>query len=240
MTSTLHPSPLNDALEHATHPTAVPIEHRFSPYTDNGGTVLAIAGEDFCVIAGDTRQSEGYNINSRRVPKVFKLNNQTVLTNAGFAADGVHLAKRVKQRMEWYTHAHDKEMPSPSVAQLMQTMLYGKRFFPYYVYNIVGGLDNEGRGCVYSFDPVGSYERRPYQAGGSAASLVQPFLDNQVGLKNIVDAPQTPLSLDRALRLVRDAFTSATERDIYTGDYLQVMIVTREGVEEREYTLKFD
>ena len=38
----------------------------------------------------------------------------------------------------------------------------------------------EGRGCVYSFDPVGSYEREAYRAGGSAGAILQPLLDNQV------------------------------------------------------------
>ena len=37
-----------------------------------------------------------------------------------------------------------------------------------------------GKGCVYSFDPVGSYERETYRAGGSASALLQPLLDNQV------------------------------------------------------------
>ena len=37
-----------------------------------------------------------------------------------------------------------------------------------------------GKGCIYSFDPVGSYERETYRAGGSAASMLQPLLDNQV------------------------------------------------------------
>ena len=50
-----------------------PIQHQYSPYTDNGGTSLAIAGKDFCIIAGDTRQSEGYSINTRYSPKVFQL-----------------------------------------------------------------------------------------------------------------------------------------------------------------------
>ena len=33
---------------------------------------------------------------------------------------------------------------------------------------------------MFSFDPVGSYERETYRAGGSASSLLQPLLDNQV------------------------------------------------------------
>ena len=40
-----------------------------------------------------------------------------------------------------------------------------------------------GKGCIYSFDPVGSYEREVYRAGGSAASMLQPLLDNQVRME---------------------------------------------------------
>jgi len=39
-----------------------------------------------------------------------------------------------------------------------------------------------GKGCVYSFDPVGSYEREVYRAGGTAGAILQPLLDNQVGV----------------------------------------------------------
>jgi hypothetical protein len=51
----------------------MPQTRSFNPYTENGGTILAIAGEDFSVIAGDTRQSEGYSIQTRYAPKVFRL-----------------------------------------------------------------------------------------------------------------------------------------------------------------------
>lgn len=53
--------------------TQHPTQHQFNPYTENGGTILAIAGADFSVIAGDTRQSEGFSIQTRYAPKVFKL-----------------------------------------------------------------------------------------------------------------------------------------------------------------------
>ena len=53
--------------------TSQPSQRSFNPYTENGGTILAVAGADFSVIAGDTRQSEGYSIQTRYAPKVFRL-----------------------------------------------------------------------------------------------------------------------------------------------------------------------
>lgn len=49
------------------------VGHQFNPYTSNGGAVAAICGQDYCIVAGDTRQSEGYNIQTRHKPKVFRL-----------------------------------------------------------------------------------------------------------------------------------------------------------------------
>jgi 20S proteasome alpha/beta subunit len=36
-------------------------------------------------------------------------------------------------------------MPLRSIARLIQTMLYAQRFFPYYVYNILGGIEEDGK-----------------------------------------------------------------------------------------------
>lgn len=36
-------------------------------------------------------------------------------------------------------------MTSGAIAAMLSTILYGRRFFPYYVYNIIGGLDEQGR-----------------------------------------------------------------------------------------------
>ena len=46
--------------------------------------------------------------------------------------------------------------------------------------NILAGLDDSGRGVIYSYDPVGHMEKCTYRAGGSSVSLLQPLLDNQV------------------------------------------------------------
>lgn len=34
-----------------------------------------------------------------------------------------------------------------AIARMIQTMLYAKRFFPYYVYNILGGIEEDGQSC---------------------------------------------------------------------------------------------
>jgi 20S proteasome subunit beta 6 len=57
-------------------------------------------------------------------------------------------------------------------------------------------------------------------------------------IKNNVDKGSLPL--DKALRIAKDAFTSATERDIYTGDYLELFIITKDGVELQKHELKKD
>ena len=41
-----------------------------------------------------------------------------------------------------------------------------------------------------------------------------------------------PLSLDRAMRLVKDVFISAAERDACPGDALRIFTVTKEGIRE--------
>ena len=228
-------------------------------YTDNGGTTVAIAGDGVCVMAGDTRSTPGYSINTRYAPKVFKIGGSTssqedatiLLSVVGFAADGEALKERLDAICKMYRYRHGKPMTVNACAKRLSTILYQKRFFPYYVYAILGGLDEEGKGAVYSYDPVGSYERAQCRAGGAAASLIMPFLDNQVNFKNqyipgsgvghaLQERERKPLPRAEVEVLVKDAFDSAVERHIEVGDGLQVMIITKDGVEEKVIPLKKD
>lgn len=47
-------------------------------------------------------------------------------------------------------------MTSGAIAAMLSTILYGRRFFPYYVYNIIGGLDEEGGYCCYPLLTLGA------------------------------------------------------------------------------------
>jgi len=236
-----------------------PSEHGFDPYTDNGGLTVSISGADFTIMAGDTRHTTGYSINSRMAPKVFKIGGTTssqddatiVLSVCGFAADGAALRDRLDTICKIYRYRHGKSMSLNACAKRLSTILYQKRFFPYYAYAILGGLDEEGKGAVYSYDPVGSYEREQCRAGGGAASLIMPFLDNQVNFKNqyipgsgeghaLKERECKPLTRPEVETIVKDAFDGAVERYIEVGDSLQMMIITKDGIEEVFLPLKKD
>jgi 20S proteasome subunit beta 6 len=224
-------------------------------YTDNGGSTLGITGEDFAILAGDTRSTSGYSINSRFVPKVFRIGDdestRIVLAVVGFAADGNALKERLDAIVKMYKYQHGKSISVKACAQRLSTILYQKRFFPYYVTAILGGLDEKGRGALYSYDPVGSYEREQCRAAGAAASLIMPFLDNQVNFKNQYEPGSgeghnlkprvvTDLPRETVVKLVKDAFTSAAERHIEVGDGLQMLVITKGGIEELFTPLKRD
>ena len=49
--------------------------HPLAPrrYDDNGGTVVAVAGDDYCIVAASTRMSTGYSILTRNKSKILQL-----------------------------------------------------------------------------------------------------------------------------------------------------------------------
>lgn len=228
-------------VENSPYTASGPVQHGFNPYTMNGGTIVGISGEDFCVIAGDTRLSESYEILSRTEPKLTKLNSQVVSAMAGFKGDSTTLLKNLEYKLEMYKHDHNKEMNATAVAQMLSNTLYYKRFFPYYTYNIIGGVDAEGKGCCFSYDPVGSYQRVPHTAAGTGMELLQPLLDNQLGYKNqSPDIPRTALSKDQVVALIKDIFVGATEREIQTGDNVDIFVITKDGIETERMPLRRD
>lgn len=74
---------------------------------------------------------------------------------------------------------------------MISIMMYGRRFFPYYTNTVVTGLDTDGKGCIFAFDPVGSMTQQLYACEGSAMPLILPILDAHVSSARATDRAVT-------------------------------------------------
>ena len=70
----------------------------WSPYDLNGGTTVAVAGQDYCVVAATTRLSTGYSVLTRTHTMMTHLSPVCVLASAGFDGDRATLTKKLKVR----------------------------------------------------------------------------------------------------------------------------------------------
>lgn len=229
---------------HQDRPQTAPVDAakecpRWSPYTDNGGTCLAVAGDDYAVVVADTRLSTGYSIHTRKSSKVTQLTEKCCIASCGMKADAITLHRLLKTRIVMYEHHHRRQPSVTAIAQMLSTVLYGRRFFPYYTFNVVAGVDDEGKGAVYHYDAIGSFERVPYTTSGSGSSLVMSVLDNKIAKTNQL-IQGAALSKVDIIELCKDVISSVGERDIYTGDDAEIFTVDASGISKQDFELKKD
>ena len=209
-------------------------EEGYNPYMNNNGTVISFVGQDYLMLASDTRLSVGYSILSRNSPKIFRISEKTFLASSGMYADIMALVKNLKIRIDIYKSKNNSEPSIESLAQLLSITLYGKRFFPYYTFNVLAGVNDKGEFKMYGYDAIGSYDCLDYGANGSGKELVIPVLDSVLKYGKKPD-------LETGKRLAKSAMSGCSNRDIYTGDNLHMVIIKTDGSYiEETYPLRDD
>ena len=67
------------------------------------------------------------------------------------------------------------------------------------------------------------------------------FANNSIQIaKKHQNIAKTDLTREETEDIVKDAFNSAGERDIYTGDHVQLLTISAEGITEIVFDLKYD
>lgn len=200
--------------------------YRWNPYSLEGGSTAAVCGDDFAIIASDTRMSQfEINILTRQAEKITVLNDSIILACSGFYGDVLQLRRLLEARLHKYRFDYRDNMTVDLCAELLSRNLYYRRFFPYYTGAILAGIDENGHGAVFSYDPIGCIQRVVYTASGSAEPMIIPFFDCQIDqVTQAEDAEKVPLTIDRAASLMKDAFRMSAEREISTGDKIHLVI----------------
>lgn len=218
----------------------------WSPYQDNGGTALGVAGKGFAVLAADTRMSNGYSICNRNTSKCTQLTSHVVIASGGMQADRASLHKQIGFRLQHYEYRNGKVPGLRAIQQMLSNMLYSRRFFPLYTYNMLAGVDEDGNGIIFGFDVVGCTEALNHGCVGSGRDQIEPLMDmhlnrvNQVGADGKKLGKNEDLTKEEAVELVQDALTSCGERDLETGDHVEIFVITKDGVERIPFELKRD
>lgn len=156
-------------------------EQEFDPYNDNKGTIVGIAGEDYVVIAADTRLPDGFLIRSRSVTRLFELGEATapfVLASAGCWSDTVALHKVLGGDLRRYEWENKSPMSVNALSHLLSSTLFSRRTFPYFTFNAIAGFDRTGRGAIFRYDAIGSFEQVASVCVGNGEALLQPMLDD--------------------------------------------------------------
>jgi len=193
------------------------------PLTYFGATTVGIRGKDFVVLASERRMSYGGYILSRSIRKVFKITDKLGMAFAGLFADMQALAKYLEAEVKFYELTLEKPMKIRSAAKILSIILYSQKYMPYLSETLVGGIDSEGA-HLFVLDPLGSLIEDDYAAIGSGAPIAIGIIEtNYSKAVNVNDAE----------KLAYDAIRAAAERDSSSGDGVDLLVITKEGIKEQ-------
>ncbi len=188
-----------------------------------GATTVGIRGKDFVVLASERRMSYGGYILSRSIRKVFKITDKLGMAFAGLFADMQALAKYLEAEVKFYELTLEKPMKIRSAAKILSIILYSQKYMPYLSETLVGGIDSEGA-HLFVLDPLGSLIEDDYAAIGSGAPIAIGIIEtNYSKAVNVNDAE----------KLAYDAIRAAAERDSSSGDGVDLLVITKEGIKEQ-------
>ena len=192
-----------------------------------GATTVGVVCPEGVILASEKRVSYGYLIVSKGGKKVFKLTDRIGAACAGLVSDMQILVREVEAYSNLYSLDVSRPISVRSAAKLMSTLLFNRRLAPLITQTIVGGLDEEGA-TLYALDIMGSVIPDKYAAVGSGTEIAMGLLEE--GYKE-------NLTIEEAKNLVTRAIKSAISRDIMSGNGIDLLIITKDGIREESIKL---
>ena len=186
-----------------------------------GATAVGITFQRGVVLASDKRIAYGNFLVSKNIRKTFQITPNVAVACAGLVADMQLLTLQIAALARIRKMELKREVPTNSIAKMISGTMYERRFFPFLTQVIVGGVVDEP--TIYTLDPLGSVLPDEYAAVGTGAEIALGVLDPQF---------KKGMTEQEAVDLATRAIRSATMRDSFTGDGIDVMIIDPDGIRE--------
>jgi proteasome beta subunit len=184
-------------------------------------TALGVRLSDSILLAGERRLSYGSFVLSRSAKKVFKI-GRFGIAGAGIIGDVQTLTRIMDVEIRYYEMYNNRKISTKAAAQLLSMILYQNKWMPYISELLFGGFDEDGP-KMYILDPIGSLIEDDYAAVGSGARVAIGVLESEY---------KPNLSIDEAKELVIKAMKASIERDVTSGDGIDLLIIKKGEVNE--------
>lgn len=186
-----------------------------------GTTTVGLVYKDGVVLAADKRATQRYLVSHKRVDKILRITDNIAITTAGLVGDNQMLKRFLRSELKLF-EVRSRQKPSvKAAATYLANILYSRRFSfsPFYVQILLGGYDEEAE--LYSLSPDGSVLGDRYIATGSGSPMAYGLLQ---------DHYEEGMSKEKSIKLAIRAINTAIERDIGTGEGVDVMIIDKKGI----------
>ena len=184
-----------------------------------GTTTVGIKAKDGVVLATDMRASMGYMVSSKDVQKVEEIHPTGALTIAGSVSAAQNLISSLKAEVRLYEARRGEDMSMKALSTLTGNFLRSGAFF--IVSPILGGVDSDGP-HIYSLDPLGGTTEEEYTVSGSGSQYALGLLEQEY---------ESEMSIEDAKHAAARAVKSAVERDLASGNGINIAVVTEDGVD---------
>src|SRR3989304_2528985 len=184
------------------------------PELETGTTTVGLACKDGVVLAADRRATAGTMIAHKRTKKVYRIDDNLGLTTAGLVGDLQVLARYITAEAELYRLKRNLPMSVEAAATLTANILAGRRYFPYWVQLVIGGVDPRGS-HVFSLDMAGGGLEDTYVSPGAGSPYVYGVLeDHWTKGRNVKGDEETEIRV----------FIWAKRRDAASGEGIDVAV----------------
>ena len=192
----------------------------------NGCAIIAMTGKDCVAIACDKRLGAQAQTVSTNFPKAFPMNDKLFVGLAGLATDVQTLNNLLKFRMNLYELREERTMPPKVFSNLLSSILYEKRFGPYFVEPIVAGLDENDKPFLSAMDLIG------------APVYTDDFVVSGTATANMYGMCETlykeDMEPEELFETISQALLASLDRDALSGWGAVVHVITKDGIIKRE------
>ncbi len=192
-----------------------------------GTTTVGIVCKDGIVLCADKRVTSGYLVAYKKFDKIIQISDNIAVTVAGSVSDVQLLSKIIKAEIKLREIRTERKITVREAVSMLSSLVYGSirqmSMIPSISHFIIGGRDSEGFHC-YDLSPDGSITPTDeYVSSGSGSVMAYGVLETLF---------KPGISVDEAMKLGVKAINAAVQRDIASGNGVDVVTITDEGVKK--------